>query len=190
VNPSLGARAAGPSFRGNLRLWHLNHAPSEIPHLLKRRLLPSGLGALVSLGRLIRARPIGHRFVFRFGPRFNWWRRAASRHSRVEVCDGQLVPRQPLTQQRIYYAQERVAVARYPVVEPEGLFVQIAEHMKGVDGNVGYGQVIMAHPSSSTPFEELNGSDPERSRQLVERAEGYLLGPIGAHRVDRCEADA
>src|SRR5687768_6367490 len=116
------------SFGGNRRLRHVNDAPGEFLHLLERR-GPRRFGWSLDSGF--------HRFLFRFGPRFNCGFRLASRRSWGEVCPGQSAIGEPLPKNRINHGDKSLAVTCPPIIEAEDLFAQVAWHMERVYGNVG-----------------------------------------------------
>jgi hypothetical protein len=70
-------------------------------------------------------------------PRFSCFLRLASRRSGTEVLSGQLLVGQALVHDGAHYMGEAKPVVLFPIVEAEGLLVQIAEHVERVNADVG-----------------------------------------------------
>src|SRR5450759_5110008 len=72
-----------------------------------------------------------------FFPRFSCFLRLASRRSGGEVRPNQILVGQALVHDGAYNLGEAPAIVFLPMVEAESLLVQIAEHVEGVNADVG-----------------------------------------------------
>ncbi len=114
-------------FRGKLSLGHGDQTPREFLHALKRR----------GLRRIFR-RSLGgvtHRFLRL--PR--WWcgLLLRSRRSGQQVAPDEILVGQPLADDVASHCDEPLGVATLAIIEPDGLLVQVAQHMERVNADVG-----------------------------------------------------